>query len=71
MIYNQLEETIENSHIIGLSNINIEAQILDCLLECFNELESLVQKSRTVRDWILTFLLLLGGTEANCLRLHH
>lgn len=48
MMYNQLEETIENARIIGLTNADIEAQILNCLAERFDELEKLVQKSRTV-----------------------
>jgi hypothetical protein len=48
LTYTVLEETIENARSIGLSNLDIETQILDCLKSRFEDLEGLVEIAHTV-----------------------
>lgn len=45
--YTQLQETIENARIIKLTHEDIEAQLLDCLISRFNDLEIIVPKARS------------------------
>jgi len=50
LTYSTLEETIENAKSIGLSNRDIETQILDCLMSRFEDLEGLVEIAHTTES---------------------